>query len=192
MAPSRTRVATLLGVLLGASLTSTVVVRTTQAVFTGNTSTTNTWSSGGAEITSDGTGSAVFNSGSDGALVNGQTLTKCIVVTYKGATVPASVKLYSSTVGGTGLADYLNLTVETGSSTSTNGNCAGWSAGGTVFTGTLTDFAAKNAFANGVGVWGPSVVNEKLTYRFTVTVQNQAAAQNKTASATFIWEAQTV
>jgi len=34
-------------------------------------------------------------------------------------------------------------------------------------------------------------VNEKLTYRFTVTVQNVPAAQNKTASATFTWEAQT-
>ncbi|GLY97719.1 hypothetical protein [Actinoplanes sp. NBRC 103695] len=192
MALNRTRVATLLGVLLGASLTSTMIVRTTQAVFTGSTSTNNTWASGGAEITSDGTGSAVFNSGTDGALVNGQTLTKCIVVTYKGATVPAAVKLYSSAVAGTGLADYLNVTVDVGSSTSVGGNCAGWALSSTPFTGTLTDFAAMNSFANGVGSWGPSVVNEKLTYRFTVTVQNVPAAQNKTASATFTWEAQTV
>jgi hypothetical protein len=191
MVLTRTRVATLLGVLLGASLTSTMIVRTTQAVFTGSTSSAHTWASGGAEISSDGTGSAVFATGTDGALVNGQTLVKCIVVTYKGATVPASVKLYSSAVGGTGLADHLNLTVDVGTSTSVGGNCSGWALSSTPFTGTLTDFGTKNSFANGVGTWTPSVVNEKLTYRFTVTVQNVAAAQNKTASATFTWEAQT-
>jgi hypothetical protein len=192
MVLSRTRAAALAGVLVGAALTSTMVVRTTQAVFSGYTSTTNSWATGGAEITSDGTGSAVFNSATDGMLVNGQTLTKCIVVTYKGVTAPAAVRLYANSVTGT-LPTYLDMTVETGTSTSVNGNCNGWAAGGSIYTGTLAGFGtAKNSFANGAGTWGPTVKDEKLTYRFSVTVQNVPAAQNQTASATFTWEAQTV
>ena len=186
------KVATVVGVLMGAALTSTMVVRTTQAVFSGTTDSAAAWSSGGAVISNDGTGTAAFSTANDGLLKNGQSLVKCIVVSYAGKTTPANVKLYATGVSGA-LAPYLDITVDTGTSTSVNGNCNGWSVGTAgVFSGTLSTFgSARNSFASGVGTWAPSVIDEKLTYRFTVTVQNTPAAQNQTAAATFTWEAQT-
>jgi hypothetical protein len=63
-----------------------------------------------------------------------------------------------------------------------------------VFTGTLggpSGFGTANtAFASGVGPWAPSVIGDKQTYRFTITVQNVAGAQNASASGVFTWEAQ--
>jgi hypothetical protein len=190
----RAKVATVLGVLLGAGLTSTMVVRTTQAVFAGTDSGNQTWSSGGASISGDGSSTAAFNAGADTPLVNGTSLVKCMVITYAGRTTPADVRLYAAPASVTGnLAPYLDMTIETGSSTSVNGNCAGFvAAGAPIYTGTLSTFGStKNSFGTGAGTWAPSVINEKLTYRFTMTVQNSPAAQNQTAAATFIWEAQT-
>jgi hypothetical protein len=97
----RTRVATVLGVLLGVALTSTMVVRTTQAVFSNTTQTSsNTWNTGGAALTNEAAVTAPFTVGADGTLSGGQQLVKCVSVTYNGATLPATVKLYASGVTG--------------------------------------------------------------------------------------------
>lgn len=187
----RSRLATLVGVVLGLALTATLVVRTTQAVFSGYVSTpANTWSTGGAVISTDATASAVFGQPTDGTLTGGQTLTRCLVITYVGATGPAAVKLYGTASGA--LAPYLTVTVDQGSGTSGNaGSCTGFTAStSNIYNGTLSNFAATaNSYATGVGSWS-AAVGTTMTYRFTVSVQNVAAAQNTSASAVFTWEAQ--
>ena len=60
------RMPVLIGVIVGLAITSTLVLRTTQAVFTGSTtSATNSWATGGAQITSNATSTAVFDTAGD-------------------------------------------------------------------------------------------------------------------------------
>jgi hypothetical protein len=187
---SRTRVATAVGVLLGCALTSTMVVRTTQAVLSGTTQTqNNTWTTGGAALSNDGSvsGTAVFSQANDSLLAGGQTVTKCIAVRYTGNS-PAQVRLYASNVSGA-LASYLDLKVETG--TGTANDCSNFVAGPTLLNNlTVARFGTDNySYATGAGTWN-ATLNASLTYKFTVTVQNVAGAQNGNASAVFVWEAQ--
>lgn len=191
MSRTNSRTATVVGVLVGILLTSTMVVRTTQAVFAGYTSTpSNSWTTGGASISNDATASAVFSPANDGTLTGGQAVEKCIVVTYVGATVPATVKLYATATGA--LNGYLNLVVDIGTGGSGGGSCTGFSVGTAgIYSGTVAGFASTATnFGSGVGVWAPVSVNTTRTYRFTVTVQNTPSAQNVTSSAVFTWEAQ--
>ena len=115
-------------------------------------------------------------------------VTNCIVVTYAGTLLPADVVLYGVS-GGSGLDAYLDLVVEEGAGGIFN-NCSGFS-GSAIYTGTLADFAvAHTNFGNGAGGWSPSANPESVTYRFTVTLQDDNAAQTLGATATFTWEAQ--
>ncbi|WP_306213145.1 hypothetical protein [Actinoplanes sp. RD1] len=187
---SRSHVATTLGVLLGCALTSTMVVRTTQAVLSGTTATQqNTWTTGGAALSNDGavSASAVFSQANDNLLLGGQTVTKCIAVKYTGNS-PAQVKLYATGVSGA-LASYLDLKIESG--TGTANDCTNFSSASTLFSGgTVASFgSASNSFGNGLGTWN-ATLNQTVTYKFSVTVQNVAAAQNGNAAAVFNWEAQ--
>jgi hypothetical protein len=121
-------------------------------------------------------------------LAGGRSVSRCLQVTYEGEG-PAILRLYGSAAG-TGLAPYLNLRVEQGSGGGFD-SCAGF-AGSVVYTGTLAQFAAMHAdFASGVTL--PAQPDPApLTYRFTATVANAAAAQGRDATADFWWEAQTV
>jgi hypothetical protein len=191
MSGTSTRVATIAGVLVGILLTSTMVVRTTQAVFSGYSATpSNVWTTGGAAISNDANAAAIFSLANDGYLTGGQVILRCFVVTYVGATVPGNVKLYGTASGA--LNTYLNLTVDIGSGGTSGGSCASFAVGTAgIYSGTVAGFGtAATNFASGVGVWAPGAVNATRTYRFTVTVQNTPSAQNATSSAVFTWEAQ--
>jgi hypothetical protein len=190
---SRSSLVFVLGVVLGLVLTSTLVLRTTQAVFSGTTTTpTNSWTTGGAAITNDHTATAIYSTANDGTLTGGQVVQRCVVVTYNGnTTTGTSVKLYGT--ASTGLPSYLNLTIEQGSGTTgAVGSCTGFTASSTIYSsGTVAAFASADTnFATGAGSWSPSTTGATMTYRFTITVQNVAAAQNATATGTFTWEAQ--
>jgi hypothetical protein len=121
----------------------------------------------------------------------GTPVIKCIVVSYSGTLTPSDVNLYGVVSGGNGLDAYLDLTIEEGSG-GTFTDCTGFTAtGGPIFTGTLTSFAATHTnFTNGAGAWNPAANPETVVYRFTVTLQDNNAAQGKNATATFTWEAQ--
>ena len=82
----------------------------------------------------------------------GDSVSKCIKVTYTGS-LDADVHLYTtSTIGP--LGQYVDLTITPGSqSSSTFPDCSGFTAdaGGPVYSGTLQEFGtAKNSYANGV------------------------------------------
>jgi hypothetical protein len=132
----------------------------------------------------------------------GASSTACITVTYSG-TLPSSVRLYGSTIG-TGLASYLTLKVTRGTFTSspqTFASCTNFSADttdyigqgtGVVYNGTLQSFPGTYAsglvdpLSSAPEQW---TTDEAHAYKFTVTLQDDAAAEGKTANTTFSWEA---
>jgi predicted ribosomally synthesized peptide with SipW-like signal peptide len=130
----------------------------------------------------------------------GDSQTSCIKVTYSGS-LNASVKVYTpSTIGELGPS--VNLKIEPGTQASPSfPSCTGFTpdAGGALFEGTLSAFAAEhNAYANGV-VDNPGtsatkwVTNDSVVYRVTATLSAAAAdsAQGKTTGTHIIhWEAQ--
>jgi hypothetical protein len=132
----------------------------------------------------------------------GATSSACIKVTYSG-TLPSSVRLFGTTAG-SGLAPYLTLTVTRGTFTSPEpqfASCTNFSPDGTdyiaqgsgvVYKGTLDGFPDSY----GAGLVDPTSAlselwssNESHVYKLTVTLQDNASAQGKTATQTFTWEA---
>ena len=177
-----------LGILAGAVLlTGAFIVTASIAAFSDTTDNTgNTWSTGTVILEDNDLGAALFT-------VTGMkpldVVEKCIVVTYKGTLLPADVLLYGVS-GGSGLDAYLDLVIDEGTGAAF-GNCSGFSFTSNIFTGTLTSFAvAHTNFGDGAGIWSPSANPESKTYRFTVTLQDDNAAQTLDATATFTWEAQ--
>lgn len=128
----------------------------------------------------------------------GESVSKCIKVTYTGS-LDADVHIYTtSTIGA--LGQYVDLTITPGSqATPTFPSCTGFTAdsGGALYTGTLANFATtKNSYANGVvdfpGSGTKWAANESVVYQVTASLQSSApeAAQGATTGAhTFTWEA---
>jgi hypothetical protein len=125
--------------------------------------------------------------------------TSCIKVRYTGS-LSSTVRLYAS-VSGT-LASYLTLTVTRGTDSSPSfDSCAGFTAdatdyngngAGVVYSGNLADFPASYA----AGIVDPKAAapetwttNEEHFYKFTISLQDNNAAQGLSASAGFTWEA---
>jgi hypothetical protein len=130
----------------------------------------------------------------------GDSVQKCITVTYTGS-LAATVKLYtSSTIGS--LGQYVDLTVEKGTFTSGTPAfpaCTNF-AGSSVFSGTLANFAStKNSYVNGMSVFPGSQTqwnqNDSVVFRFTLTLQDNSNANGgatalSTGSHALTWEAQ--
>ncbi|MBT0770963.1 hypothetical protein KIH74_18640 [Kineosporia sp. J2-2] len=177
------------GAVAGALLCTGTLWRTTGAMFGDTTTNSSSWSAGSVTVTDDDAGSALFDSTRDGVLTGGQTLTRCILVTYTGSVTSGTrIRLYADASGT--LAGQLDLTVDEGTGGS-SGDCSGFSPTTPgLYTGTLASFAtAASSFASGVGSWEPSATPDSRTYRFTASVRNTVAARNAVASGTFTWEA---
>lgn len=176
-------------------LVSMFVLRVSSAAFSASTvNTGNSWSTGSIALADDdggGVNQAMFNATS---MVPGQTVTKCIVVTYTGSVNPTRVKLYSSGITDDGLAPHLQITVQEGDGGSYS-NCTGFTSTDTVVSGkSLTAFNTDhNGYGNGAGVWDPTAGGQSKTYRFSVTLASNtpASAQAASAQASFQWETQT-
>ncbi|MCB1002832.1 MAG: hypothetical protein KDB35_01465 [Acidimicrobiales bacterium] len=177
-----------LAVLASLGFVSVLVVTSSRAAFVDTTDNpSNTFSAGDVVLDDDDAGSVLFNVAN---MAPGDSRTRCIAVTYTGS-LTADVHLYG-TVGGTGLADYLDVDVAVG----TGGDfasCTGFSATSTLYTGTLASFgASRTNFANGLGGFNGATDPSTRTYRITVTLQDDNAAQARSATAGFTWEAQNV
>jgi hypothetical protein len=128
----------------------------------------------------------------------GESVSKCIKVTYTGS-LDADVHIYTtSTIGA--LGQYVELTITPGTQTTPSfPSCTGFTAdsGGALYTGTLQNFGStKNSYANGVvdypGSGSKWAANESVIYQVTATLQSSApeSAQGATTgSHTFTWEA---
>ena len=183
--------------LAGLGAASVLVVQGSQAAFTDTTDNNGNSLTAGSVILNDDDGgaTAMFNvTGLNG----GQTVTRCINVTYTGS-LTADVKMYTSQpggVGGTGLAPGLDLDIEVGTG-ATGGNtfsCANFTPGSQIFgatPATLAGFASTHTnFTNGVGGWSNATNPSTRSYRVTMTVANDDTYQSKSATVGFTWEAQ--
>lgn len=129
----------------------------------------------------------------------GGTDTGCLRVVYTG-TLPASVRLYATTSGA--LVPYLTVTVTRGvDNTPAFDSCDGFVADGTdylglgqgvVYSGTLGSF--PSSWLTGIEDASPSATetwttDEPHSYRISVTLGSDTAAQGQSGSASFVWEA---
>lgn len=143
--------------------------------------------SSSVDLTDDAGGTAMFPN--EQGLAPGTPVERCITVTYAGTIDPRPVRMYSASISGA-LAPYLNLTVQVGPSIGAgSGSCAGFSASGTVYSGTLSGFAAAHPdFDSGVTAWDPAGAGEARTFRFQLEVQDDPAASGQSATFGFTWE----
>ncbi|MGH2572497.1 MAG: SipW-dependent-type signal peptide-containing protein [Actinomycetota bacterium] len=181
----------LLGVLAGAG---------TWSAFSATTENTgNAFDAGSVIISDDDAGSAMLS------LTNakpGDSDTSCIMVTYTGS-LPATVRLYGTTAG-TGLDQYLDLTVTRGTKVSGFDSCADFvpdptdyigQGAGVIYVGTLQGY--PDSYAGGIvdpTAGSPETWTnpETHSYKFTVTVQDDGGAQGLNATQTFTWEARNI
>lgn len=171
-------------------MVSLFVVRASSAAFSAQTvNPSNSWATGSVSLTDDdggGTASAMFKVT---GMMPGDTLTKCIAVTYSGSADPKPVKLFSA-VTNNGLADHLDVTIKEGDGGGYT-SCTGFVATATLANAvTLTSFGASNSYATGVGTWDPTGTAQTKTYQFSVTLGTDTpdSAQGTDAQATFTWE----
>ncbi|MBI3649323.1 MAG: hypothetical protein HY240_11345 [Actinobacteria bacterium] len=150
----------------------------------------NTYSAGTVALTDNDAASAMW---SVSGLLPGDTVTRCIRVTYSG-TLPTDVRLYAGS-GPDPLDQYLTFSIEKGTMPSGTGfpNCGGFSSEATIFSGTLQGFRNTDVnFASGAGAYPGSQTRwntgDSLAYRFTLTF-NSAAGQGLSSTAGFTWEA---
>jgi hypothetical protein len=109
-------------------------------------------------------------------------------VTYTGS-LTADVRLYG-TVGGNGLAGFLDTDIEVGTGGDAS-SCAGFTPTSSLYTGTLAGFgAAHTGYLNGLQGFNGATDPTTRTYRVTVTLQDDEAAQQLTGDLDLIWEAQ--
>lgn len=129
----------------------------------------------------------------------GDSVTRCIRVTYTGS-LDSEVRLYTpSTIGA--LGPYVNLTITPGTQgAATFPDCTGFTpdGGGAVFNGTLAGFAAAhNSFANGIefnpGGGSGWAQNDEAVYRIVATLDSGApsgAQGQSTGTHAYEWQAQ--
>lgn len=181
----------LLTLLVVGVLGGVAVVGTLSAFSSTTTNTDNAFTAGTVTLTDNDSGAVLYSVSNQKP---GVDTVKCIELTYSGS-LDADVRLYTpSTVDAS--AQYINLTIEKGTSdTSTFPNCGTFTSESTVYGGTLADFAAtKNSYANGIlafpGAQTAWAEDDTLVYRFTLSVQDDNAAQGASSGLhTFTWEA---
>jgi hypothetical protein len=184
-----TLAARLAAVVAGLLVMSLLVVTGSRAAFNATTdNNANSFAAGTVVLADDDAGSVMFNLT---GMKPGDTATKCVNVTYTGS-LAADVKLYSA-IGGTGLATYLDTAVDvgTGAAGGATMDCTGFGSSSNLHNTTLAAFgAAHTNYANGAGGFAGATNPTTRSYRFTVTLQDDNAAQGLTATASFTWEAQ--
>jgi hypothetical protein len=166
----------------------------TWAALTGSTSNSgNTFAAGTVSMTDNDGGSTpmfTFTNQRPGVVD-----TSCIKVNYAGS-LSATVKMYASVSGS--LAPYVNLTVTRGSDPSpVFDSCTSFTAdainytgqgNGVLFSGAVSTFPTTYAagLADPLVGWTSST---SATYKFTIEIADNNAAQGLSAGAGFTWEA---
>ena len=183
-----------LGTVLVTGLLASLAGLATWSAFSAtSTNPTNQFAAGTVAISDNDAGSAMFNL--SGMSPADPAARRCIVMTYTGS-LASTVRLYGTTGGA--LADYLNVKVTRGSLPSPSfSDCTGFTpdaadhvglGAGVLYNGTLTGFADDYT----AGLVDPAAgwtTGEVHAYRFEVTLANDDAAQGKSATQSFTWEA---
>jgi hypothetical protein len=161
----------------------------------------NRLSAGSVALDDNDSGSALF---SLSGMKPGDTDTACIKVRHTGS-LPSTVRLYGA-VTGTGLEQYVSLTVTRGSYTPSEpsfDSCTNFSADSTTY---VTGQPAGVVYAGTLGgiptSWSAGIVdpystapeswttNEAHVYRLQLTLGDNSTAAGKNATQAFTWEAQ--
>ena len=174
--------------VLAVLMVSFLTLRVSAAAFSDTTTNPgNSFASGDVVLVDDRSGVAMFSASN---MKPGDTVVGCIEVTYQGS-LDAEVHLYGSLTSGT-LADYLDLDIDRG-----DGTCAAFGTATTVWAnagdGDLGVFLATTSdYGSGVDAWTPTggAPDDTVPYRFTLTLQDDNAAQGLSADVDFTWEAQ--
>ena len=172
--------------VVSAAFVAVLLLAGTRAAFVDTTeNATNTYRAGDAVLSDDDAGSVLFDIAN---LAPGDARTRCISVDYTGS-LTADVRLYGE-VGGNGLADFLDVDIEAGTGGSAT-SCLGFVASSPLFSGTLAEFGiAHTRYANGLGGFTGATDPASRTYRISVALRDDNAAQGRSATAGFTWEAQ--
>ncbi|MBW4718077.1 hypothetical protein [Saccharothrix obliqua] len=174
---------------LGILLSGVLVLFASQAAFSAQTSTqSNTWSTGTINLTNDHEGQAVF---AVDKLAPNTGESQEVVVKYTGD-YPSDIRMFAtSPVEPTGaLARNITLNIQRGTGTGasfTADQNARW-------TGTLAEFDAIGAYANGVlGYQTPGSVDKtfRISYNFAPTGDTSGLMGQHTG-VTFTWAAETI
>lgn len=187
---SKKRRAKVAGIIASLSLLALAGVTATWSAFSGTTTNPgNTFNAGTVELTDNDADAAMFTFDATSPMAPGVAVERCINVTYTGS-LDAVVKLYSNGQA-TPLAQYLDVKVERG--TGTNGadmSCTTFTPDATTpGTYTLATFPAD--YGSGFSSGTPWTTNDVHAYRFTVTLQDVAAAEGLASGPVeFTWEAQ--
>ena len=191
--PTRKVLFSILVIAIVAAVTGTG----TYAAFSGTTSNpSNAFAAGTVTISDNDSGGSLLSLSN---ATPGNSSTGCIKITYSGS-LNANIHLYGSASGS--LPSYLTLTVTRGTDSSPSfASCSNFtsdstnyigSGAGVIYSGNLSAF--PGSYASGVvdptsgspATWSTS---DAHSYRFVVTVQNNAAAQGLSSNASFTWEA---
>lgn len=183
--------------ILVVAIVSAVTATGTYAAFSGTTANpSNTFAAGTVSLSDNDASGSILSLSS---ATPGNSSTGCIKVTYSGS-LNANVRLYGSASGS--LPSYLTLTVTRGTDSSPSfASCSNFSAdstnyigagAGVIYSGNLSAF--PGTYASGVvdptsgspATWS---TNSAHSYKFVVTVQNNAAAQGLSSTASYTWEA---
>ncbi|MBM2615449.1 hypothetical protein JIG36_07705 [Actinoplanes sp. LDG1-06] len=165
------------------------------SAFAGSTSNPgNQYAAGSVILKDNAAGQSMF---SVSALRPGTAPSRCVRVTYEG-TLSAGVKLFGATTGGTGLENYLMLSVTRGSGvTGAFPACTGFTPDatdynllgpGVLYSGTLSGYPTTLA----TGLTDPTSswsTNEAHWYQLTIDVLDPPAALGTTVTQTFSWDA---
>ncbi|TKJ18463.1 hypothetical protein [Blastococcus sp. CCUG 61487] len=138
-------------------------------------------------LTDNAAGTSMF--GSETVLVPGAPSDRCIVVRHTGDQASGPVRLYAAAATGE-LAPYLDLVVDIGAAPGDAfGDCSTFTPARRLYDGTLADFAAiHRRWSSGLDTWRPAGSADSRAFRFTVTVQDVAAAEGRSVRFGFSWE----
>jgi hypothetical protein len=182
-----------LGMMSGIVASGAMILTASQASFTGSTSgDSNRLATGTVELVDQlNDAAAMFQVDN---MRPGQSDTRCIEVEYTGSIPdPGPVRFYSGGVTDSGLGPHLGITVEEGTG-SDSADCSGFQVESEIVSDTLSAFNTNHTgYANGAGVWDPSMTPESRSYRITVELDAGAPNDVQGKSVTgqvFRWEVQ--
>jgi hypothetical protein len=182
----------LVAVLAAAGL---FTANTAHSAFNGRTTNPGDTLSAGTVLLTDNAGGQTLITVS--GLRPGVAPSRCVKVVYQG-TLNSTIKMYGATTGGTGLENYLMVSVTRGSGvTGTFPDCTGFTPDttdynllgpGVLYSGLLAGYPADRAG----GLTDPRLnwaTGEEHWYQFTVDVLEPPAALGLSATASFTWDA---
>jgi predicted ribosomally synthesized peptide with SipW-like signal peptide len=185
-AATRRRIAVPAAITAGLLCSGLLVWHSSYAAFTASTQTQqNSFRAGSVALTNDHSESVVF--ATTDKLVPGSADTQCVEVDYQGD-VASEIRLYAAGNLTDNLAQYLNFKIDL---LPVGAACESSSSVVLYNTAPLSGLGTATSFATGLNPdsWKPTGPEKRL-YRFSYSLPEGDAAQNKTADITFVWQAQ--